>query len=77
MSLRNNNISTQVDLYAMNPIFAHRHRPFLSAAMRLLGKSALYYALPPSQHPPDMLDVLEQVRVLVIMSQSRFSAPDV
>jgi hypothetical protein len=54
----------------MNPIFAHRHRPFLAAAMRLLGKSALYYALPPGQQPPDMLDALDQAR-----PDASFAAP--
>ncbi|GLC35782.1 Cilia- and flagella-associated protein 61 [Pleodorina starrii] len=51
----------EIDMYTMNPIFVHRHRPFLAAAMRLLGKTALYYALPPGQQPPDMQEVLAQV----------------
>ncbi|EFJ42895.1 hypothetical protein VOLCADRAFT_107000 [Volvox carteri f. nagariensis] len=51
----------EVDMYTMNPIFVHRHRTFLAGAMRLLGKAALYYALPPGQQPPDMQEVLAQV----------------
>lgn len=51
----------EIDMYTMNPIFVHHHRAFLAGAMRLLGKTALYYALPPGQQPPDMQEVLEQV----------------
>ncbi|GIL72909.1 hypothetical protein Vretifemale_3052 [Volvox reticuliferus] len=51
----------EIDMYTMNPIFVHRHRSFLAASMRLLGKAALYYALPPGQQPPDMQEVLAQV----------------
>ncbi|GLI68959.1 hypothetical protein VaNZ11_013487, partial [Volvox africanus] len=51
----------EIDMYTMNPIFVHRHRSFLAASMRLLGKTALYYALPPGQQPPDMQEVLAQV----------------
>ena len=38
-----------------------RHRELLSGAQRLLQRSCLYYALPPGQAPPDMLEVLQQV----------------
>lgn len=50
----------EVDMYTMNPIFVHRHRDLLASAMRLLGKCVLYYALPPGQQPPDMMNVLDQ-----------------
>jgi hypothetical protein len=45
----------------MNPIFAHQARSLLSGAQRLLRKTVLYYALPPEQPPPDVLDVMTQV----------------
>lgn len=40
---------------------ACRHRELLAGAQRLLGRTCLYYALPPGQPPPDMLEVLQQV----------------
>ncbi|KAL6751227.1 hypothetical protein V8C86DRAFT_2782277 [Haematococcus lacustris] len=51
----------EVDMLCMNPIFAHRVRELLSGAHRLLGKSVLYYALPPDQPPPDSLPAFVQV----------------
>ena len=51
----------EVDMCCINPIFAHRTRELLSGTQRLLGKSALYYALPPGQAAPDVLDALLQV----------------
>lgn len=53
----------EIDMFCINPIFAHRSRELLSGVHRLLDKSALYYALPPGQSPPDMLDILVQVSV--------------
>ena len=40
---------------------ARRHRELLAGAQRLLRRTCLYYALPPGQPPPDMLEVLQQV----------------
>lgn len=51
----------EVDMLCINPIFAHRTRELLAGSQRLLGKAVLYYALPPGQPPPDMLEVLQQV----------------
>ncbi|KAG1678295.1 hypothetical protein FOA52_013916 [Chlamydomonas sp. UWO 241] len=51
----------EIDIYCMNPIFAHRHRDLLAGVQRLLSVTCLYYALPPGQAPPDMLDCLAQV----------------
>lgn len=35
--------------------------------MRLLKRSVLYYALPPGQAPPDIMDVLLQVRSMLML----------
>jgi hypothetical protein len=53
----------EIDIYCMNPIFAHRLRDLLAGAQRLLKLTCLYYALPPGQSPPDMAlgDVMGQV----------------
>eukprot|EP00798_Chlamydomonas_sp_ICE-L_P016739 gene16739-23010_t len=54
----------EIDMYTMNPIFAHRHREFLVAAQHLLKRTCLYYALPPGQPAPSMLGCMMQVLVV-------------
>jgi hypothetical protein len=54
----------EIDMLCVNPIFSHRARDLLSGAHRLLHKTALYYALPPAQAPPDTLHALIQVCLL-------------
>jgi hypothetical protein len=54
----------EIDMLCVNPIFSHRARDLLSGAHRLLHKTALYYALPPAQAPPDTLHALVQVSLV-------------
>ena len=42
-------------------ICSTRHRELLSGTQRLLKRTCLYYALPPGQPSPDMIEVLQQV----------------